>query len=636
MLNALREGSKSGFSKFILFGFMALAVGGLVFMDIGGFFRGDAAGNNAVAKINGQELSLTTFDNTLRRALSSQGLDVQTAYNLGLVNQVLNNEISNNITQAAAADLGLQVGDETVLKQINRLIEPLVTDEMDKRSALAAVLRNQGMTERDFVRMIKAEMTNMLLRNVFQTGTALPSIKAAQDLYQYENERRAVKTVFLPYSLIKDVAVPADEILLPFYQAGQERYAIPEMRGFTIGILSHEKLEKTLDVSDEELRSIYERDLASYSKPEQRVLEQVVVDNQGDADAILASTEKGKSLKEAVKDVTDSEDFWLGEESFEKAGLPEAIGEAAFSAEPDQMIGPIETSLGWHILKLKKIIAPATEPFASVKSTLKKDIVNLRVADEMFAAAGQIDDLFAGGASLEDVATEMALETRQFSPLKRDGSTTDNKDGIKDFEQDWAYMLETVFTLRPDEVSPVFQLADGRYAVLRVDSVQEKTYRPFEDVKPDLAKIWIQDQKKVAVKLLAEEALSALKDGSKTFAQIAAANGRQIDSDNLVRAEDPPKDLGKTMKFILFELPENQFALGPVEGGYRLGQVIKITLPDTDNVPAETLKPFLDTVKRNEQSELIELYYKKLQDDYNVKINARLLHTTYGPGSEGS
>ena len=122
MLNAMREGAKSGLSKFILFSFMIMAVGGLVFMDIGGFFRG-GINQSAVAKIGSQDLSITYFDRTLRRTLANQGLDTQTAYKLGLINQVLRSEISNNLLQRAAIDHGLEIARPTVLNQISILVK---------------------------------------------------------------------------------------------------------------------------------------------------------------------------------------------------------------------------------------------------------------------------------------------------------------------------------------------------------------------------------------------------------------------------------------------------------------------------------------------------------------------------------
>ncbi len=43
VMNAMRQGAKSGVSKIFLFGFMVMAVGGLVLMDVKGMFQSGAA-----------------------------------------------------------------------------------------------------------------------------------------------------------------------------------------------------------------------------------------------------------------------------------------------------------------------------------------------------------------------------------------------------------------------------------------------------------------------------------------------------------------------------------------------------------------------------------------------------------------
>ncbi|MBC7286389.1 peptidyl-prolyl cis-trans isomerase, partial [Hoeflea sp.] len=468
MLNAMREGAKSGFLKFILFGLMVMAVGGLVLMDVGGFFRVGVA-QTSVAEIEGDELSIVTFDRSLRRILANQGLDAQTAYRLGFISQVLGSEINNNLLQRYASDMGLRVGDEVVLKQVSQLIEPFVTEGVDRKTALNNILRSQGMSEREFIRMIKAQMTNTLLTNAVQIGTEVAPDTEARDIYQYRNEGRTVRAIYLPHSGIEEVQEPTEEILLSFYQAGQERYAISETRTFTVATLNQEQLAKTLDISEEELRAIYERDIAAYSLPERRVLEQAIIDNQATATAIVNRMSEGGDLKSAVAAETGSEDAYLGEETFEQEGLLEDVAAPVFAADKGAVVGPVESALGWHVIRVADIVEPETRPFEDVRDELRQELVEVRVMDEMFALANAIDDALAGGAPLEEVAENMGLNLKQYGPIKEDGSTPDNKDGVKDFGPDWGLMTETVFELLEGEVSPVMELADGRYAAIRVD-----------------------------------------------------------------------------------------------------------------------------------------------------------------------
>ncbi|MCB9989149.1 MAG: peptidyl-prolyl cis-trans isomerase [Rhodospirillales bacterium] len=633
MLNAMREGAKSGFMKLILMGLMVMAVGGLVLMDVGGFFRG-GTGTNNVAKIEGQEFPAITFDRTMRRVLARQGLDVQTAYQLGLVEQILNNEISNNLLQRAAYDTGLQVGSETIARQINQLVAPYVTENVSKKEAVRRILMSQNMTEGEFIRALRSEMTGTVLRTALILPAAYASSQAADDIYQFNNEQRTVKGFFLPNSAIKDFQEPSDEVLLPFYQAGQERYAIPETRVFTMAILTGDKLKETLDISDEELRATYESEIQAYQLPERRKLEQAVFSDEATAKAVIDKLNKGVDMKQAVKDVTNKTDAYLGTEDFEQAGLLEEIGVPVYAAAKGDIVGPIKTALGWHALIVKDILPPKTRPFDDVKAALKKELMHTHMADQMFEHAGQIDDALAGGATLEDVAEEMGLKLVKIGPVREDGSTPDDKDGLKDYEADRTYILETAYEMMEGETSPVMEMADGRYMTLRVDTLMPKSYTPFEDVKKSLRDLWVADQQQVLNKQKAQDALLALLNGEKTLSDLAKENGVSVKTYSLSRSEEAPAPLTAAGMNELFTVKKDDAQVVSAKDGLLLGQVTTITLPDPAKADKDTINGIKDALKGSEQQAVFATYLQSLHNKYKVTINHHLLDRLYGAGSE--
>lgn len=96
MLIWMRDSAFAGFFKFFLLGMLLLAVGGMVFMDVGGFFTGNM-GQNTVVKGGGVKISTVEFDRTVRRVLSAQGIGPQEAYRLGLINTILTSEVQSRL-----------------------------------------------------------------------------------------------------------------------------------------------------------------------------------------------------------------------------------------------------------------------------------------------------------------------------------------------------------------------------------------------------------------------------------------------------------------------------------------------------------------------------------------------------------
>ncbi len=629
MLNIMRQGAKTGIVKFFLFGLLVLAVGGMIFMDVGGFFR-NGVSQGSVARVGREQMSAASFDNTVRRVLASQNLDAAQAYQFGIIDRIMNSEISNMLFYKAAYDEGIYVGDQEIADQIGRIVSPMVSDGMTKKEVLRRILMNQGMSEGQFIHALRQEMSTNVLRTALQTGTGFTPPQEARDLYQYQNEQRTVKAIVFPNASVKDYKEPTDDILLPFYQAGQERYAIPETRSFSMMVLTDEVLKDTLDVSDEELQKIYDSNIAEYTQPETRVMEQAVFKDEAAAKTAADKIKGGASLK----DVAGS-DSYLGQEKFQKDGLAKPVADAAFGAAKGDTVGPVQTALGWHVLVVKDIVAPKIKTFAEVKPEIRKIVLHDKLADHLYEMSSQIDDRLAGGESFEDVAKSMNIRLQSFGQVREDGSTIDSKEGVKGFDKDRPRLLEAVFELGEGETAPVIELADGGFAALRVDSVTPKSYKPFDDVKKDLKTVWIEDQQAVLNKQRASDALRVLGANEKTLEQVAKESDAAVKTYNLTRNQDPPADLSAPAKTKFFETGKGEYTVAATQDGYVVGQVTSVTLPDPSKVEEKDLGKTVETATQGTKDEFLMMFMQRMQDKYKVVVNHKLLQTMYGPGSEG-
>lgn len=628
MLKFLRDGAKSGFLKFILLGFMAMAVGGLVLTDVGGFFSGGTS-YKVVAKGKGLEISTAEFDRTARRILARQGISTQDAYNLGIINQILNNEIQTRLITKEAYKLGINVSDETVIKQISKLAAPLATNGISKKQALQQVLRSQGITENAFVSSIRQEMGNTLFRNALLRGGATISKAQAEDLYQFQNETRNFNGFTLTNKGVKDVTSPTEENLQKFYTANKGEFMISEKRDVTIATLTKEMIADNVKISDEELRKVYEDNIDMYEEPEKRKLQQAILSTQDDAQNVFKRVSKGKTLKAAVKYVTGKKAPYLGENDFEKNGLLEDIATPVFEAEQGDVIGPVQTALGWHVLFLKKIIPPQVESFASAKKNLKDEMLQSRLIDDLVNAANTLDDRLASGEELESVVKEMSLKTETIKGFNQAGTTNSGKDLFADFAGDKAQMLEAAFDFDVGESSPVLELEDGRFVTLRIDNVIERSYTPLIEVKKKLTTRWIFQQKNLTNRARAEDAYAKLKAGS-TLADIAKENGASVQKYTKISRNKAPKaPLSYSALRNIFDAKKGDQLKLNIQNGYVIGEVADIALPSIegkDKEIEELMKQSSDALPQ----ETMAQYINALSVKYNVKINERALKAVYG------
>src|SRR5262245_44983148 len=149
VMRSMREGASGGFVKIVLFGLLTVAVGGLVLMDVGGFFRGGVRRSD-VAKVGSEKIQIAAFDRDVRSSLACVGIQPGEALKLGYINEILGAEIRNSLMHQAAGDLGVQVSKQRLAQQIGRIIAPMVEEGQPPQAVLDQILRSQGMSEREF------------------------------------------------------------------------------------------------------------------------------------------------------------------------------------------------------------------------------------------------------------------------------------------------------------------------------------------------------------------------------------------------------------------------------------------------------------------------------------------------------
>jgi peptidyl-prolyl cis-trans isomerase D len=640
MLTAMRDGANSKIIKFVLFGFLVMAVGGMAMADVGGFFR-NGVGTNMVAKVGKESLTMTAFDQNLRRVLAQQGMQPREAYELGFVDQVLQSQINQSLLTQAAMEMGIYAGDDQVAKQISSLIDPLVKSQGDGSSRadmLRRLLQAQSMSEQEFISSMRQTMMNTVLQSTVKNASAVATRAEALNMYLVQNETRKVDGFFLPDASVKDAPAASETILKAFYDSAKSaRYAIPETRSFTIAILTEDNVKSAMTISDEDIESEYKKSIAAYTLPERRVIEQAVLNDEDSAIKVAASVrDDKKSLKDAVKAITGKTSSYQDATTLSRQGLVKDIGDAAFTAQKGDLVDPIKTPLGWHVLVVKDVLPKSVKPLADVADELRKDLTQSRLSAELYSTANAVDDRLAGGEDITAIAKDMNMKMVTIGPVGSEGSTLDKHDALKDFEKDRAYILQTAFELNEGESAPVLELADGRYAALHLDKINPRDFKPFEDVKADIEQNWLRDQRASLNVDRSRKIQQEIESGSKTLVAAANEAGAKIENfASLKHNADAPASIGKGGYDAIFNAAEGETIVAAVPGGFMIATIRSVTLPDASKVTDKDLEPIMSNARRATEDEFMQAYVQYLNQKMKVRINRNLLNTMYGPESTG-
>ncbi len=635
VMNALREGTKKGVSKFILFGFLVMATGGLVLMDVGGFFRGGVA-NGEVAKVGKQVITGQYFDRTVRRTLSRLGISPQEAYRLGYINQILGGEIRGILLSQTASDQGIRIGKTHLAQQVAGILTPYTSQGEDAQTVLNQILLNQGMSERAFVNSIAREMSTELLTNTVQSGGGHINQNIVQDLYLFQKEKRDIQYVAFKHGDMKGVSEASDEQLLGLYEKMRENFAIDETRWLKLITVNMAALKDKLDISDDQIRGAYEENIDLYTVNESRTLQQSIVETQGKAQAVADAARGGKSLEAALKSVIGNSAGYLGERDFEENNLIEDIKDDVLAVEKaGTVLGPLQSPLGYYVVVVKKINPRSVKDFKAVRKDIKDELMDNALIDEQYAMANTVDDLLASGVGLDEVAQEVDISVQALPEINQYGLNKDGKNALDKYEAYMRDILGSGFELSEGETSPIFETQDGKMMAVHVEIVTPRSYKDFEDVKSQLQKRWMTDQRRVGTQVLATQFLSGVKSSDKALSVLAKDNGMSVQTKKSVaRTQEPDGALNAGAISAIFAAPIGEPFMFNTDNGLAVAVVTDFSWPKTVSESSKDYQALVNALSEGASNEVLAVYLREKQNKVGAKINQDLLNQVYGPEAQ--
>ena len=636
MLRQMRSGALSGF--FMIF--LLLGGVGLVLTDGAGFFTGGVS-PSSVAQVGDEEVSFTEFDNTLRQFLNTRNLDTDIAYRAGVVDQILRDQIELMLLRQAGADKGLIVPDYLVAQRIKPVVNIIASGGVSEEQALAQLARQSGMSVDGFINTVRDEyLQNLLLGAVEVTPAHIPE-KLSRRLAQYEAETRSADILVLPHDDMQNVPFPSDEDLQAFYDSRKSQYALPETRVLTVALISPQSLREELSVSDEELRAEYDVLIESFTQPERRTIKQAVVEDEKTATAIFKLAEDGMDMKQAIEEVTGSDDAFRTADSYDQAGLPPRLSAVVFgSSELNDVRGPVQTPLGWHVLMVTDIQPPRTKDFAEVKDEIKEEMVNQQLDSIMIETAAELDDELAGGADIKELAARYNMSLTTLGPLTQAGGTlkepevpVEGMEFLDLYEADQDYILENAFAIPPGETTQVLELEDGSIAAVQVARVFPQRFKELNKLREELTKKWLQKERVAANFERAQETLDQLKSGELDL--LGAATELDVQKETVKNASRTTSTdiLSENAAENLFTHAINSYFLTPSDNSFLVGRITDITLPDMAAIEDDTVDEINSLQVSQINEETRALFVQSLADRYGVEINRKLLDRAYGGGS---
>jgi len=224
----------------------------------------------------------------------------------------------------------------------------------------------------------------------------------AVDEYRRQREVSDLDVIQLRYEPhLADVVVSEDDARSAFERAGEE-YHRDEQRVIRYLVVETAKLRRLLEVDEKELAGYYEDHRDEFLQGEQanarHILIRVAPDaTEGEgaevevrANGVAAIARQGADFSELA--AIHSEDpgskdsggdlGWFG-----RGRMVKEFEDAVFSAKPGEIIGPVKSQFGYHIIRVEAFRPEHQQPFEEVEEQVRFRVVEGRAAAETEARA---------------------------------------------------------------------------------------------------------------------------------------------------------------------------------------------------------------------------------------------------------
>lgn len=496
----MAAGAKSLSKTFvwILMGLLMLGLAGFGAVNLSGTVR-------TVAQVGDESVSVNAYVRELQReiraveAQTGQPLQMSQARELGLERLAL-----SRLTALAALDnevgqLGLSIGDENLQQEIVSIPAFQGVNGTFDREAYRFQLEQVGMTDSEFESDLRKESSRTIVQGAVMGGVAMPAT-LTDTLTDYIGARRSftVATVGVD-ALASPVADPSDEQVQAYYDENTDQFTLPRTKSLTYAILSPEMLLDTVEVDEDSLRRLYEQRSAEYQQPERRLVERLNFPSDDAAKDAMAQLEVGGTTFEQL--VRDRElelgDIDLGDVTREDLG--EAADEV-FAAELDTVVGPLPSVFGPALFRINGSLAENNVPFEDAEATLREELASDRARRLIEAQSEDINDMLAGGATLEELAGETEMELGQIDWTRDSSDSVAAYDGFRTAAE----------AVREDDFPEVAFLEDGSIFALRLNETLPRRPEPLDSARDRVAAAWVLAETSKALQEQANAVLTQL------------------------------------------------------------------------------------------------------------------------------
>ncbi|MDX1500865.1 MAG: SurA N-terminal domain-containing protein [Thermoanaerobaculia bacterium] len=622
----------------------------LVFVDFGGTVPGGTGRpSDVAATVGSDKISFGEFQRAYQQAESAyrqaygDQFSGELARQIGLPGQVLESLVAQRILRREARAMGLEVTDAELQRAI--LEFPAFQSSAGGfvgPDVYARTLRNAGYTVEEFEESMRNDLLNEKLRALMARSVYVTDAEV-EEAYREQVERARVRLVKLSTEPGDEAGEPpSDQELAAFFEEHRDDYNLPERRTLDYLLVDRAALQATLQVTDEEVETYYRENPAEFETEEQvrarhillRVNDQRTREQAAAAlEAARARVEAGEAFAAVASELSEDPGSKTrgGDLGFFGRGrMVPAFEEAAFGASAGEIVGPVVTSFGAHLIQVEERRDAGTEPLGEVRERIRARLLSAKAVTTAEAKAQELaqridSEGITGSGELAALAEGDPAVT--FSSIEG----LAEGDAVPGIGRDTVFTV-AAFDLEPGAVSDPVKIARG-WALLHLVEVQEPRPAELADVREEVVgDLQRQRRREQAVARLGGAA-SRIEAG-ESLDDVAARLGVEVEEPGEFGRGAAVGSLGRQPRIVAAALASE---VGEVAGPFEIdGAVVLIQIADRvrfdparyaeerqatrERLESERSETLLAEVVRSRREKLEVRYAPELVENFDLAV----------------
>ena len=510
---------------------LALLILPFAFFGMESYFQGGGREPH-VAEVAGEKIYAREFDRRLREqqdrmreALGAQarpemfeGAEFRTA--------VIEGIIQERLLQRAADASGLRVSDA----QLQAVIAGQPEFQENGTFSLAryqSLLRTAGMNEVMYQERVRTELALSQVQAAFTAGTIVPASVVDRVVRVLDQQREASQLAISPDAFLKQVTLEPDAVQ-KFYAANRREFEIPEQVRVEYLVLSQAALAARIVLTPQEVREFFDQNATQFRGASERQASHILVRVAPLADekTKAAARERAAAIADQVRkapqtfaDVArkSSEDPGSAAQGgdlgfFARGTMVKAFDQAVFTMKPGEIVGPIESEAGFHVIRLDAVRGDAGPAFEQIRAKVEEELRRTRASRRFAELADSFTNtVFEQSETLKPAAELLGQPLQTSGWFSRQGGALAGEPpkGAND------RLVAAVFTedvLRDKRNTAAIEVAPGVLMAARVVENKPAGLRPLAEVSEAL-------EKRLRLQRASELAIDA---GRKRLAELRA------------------------------------------------------------------------------------------------------------------